>query len=344
VKTWLVPAFLTSVCCAMQADAKAVTATIENDQLSAIIQLPDARNGYYRGTRFDWSGVVSSLRFRGHELVNPWSQANDPSVSDYEYRGDKVVTGPNTTMVGLPEEFGSLPTRTSFGFEDAKVGGTFVKIGVGILRKPDDKPYDHFRSYDIVGGNRWEVSKTANSVTFTQTVNDGASGYGYVYSKKLTIARGKAELIVEHTLRNTGRLPITGMVYDHNFTRWDNEPPGSDYSVRFSFDVKPAEPLGDMPLQFAGHAVHLTRALGQKESMRALPSGFGTSAGDYDFRIENSKLNLGLRITADQPVSRAALWGIRTVFAIEPFINYDIASGSQFQWKYTYAPYVLTEK
>ena len=32
------------------------TATIANDQLRASIYLPDAKAGYYRGTRFDWSG------------------------------------------------------------------------------------------------------------------------------------------------------------------------------------------------------------------------------------------------------------------------------------------------
>ena len=31
-------------------------ATIANDRITAVILLPDTQNGYYRGTRFDWSG------------------------------------------------------------------------------------------------------------------------------------------------------------------------------------------------------------------------------------------------------------------------------------------------
>ena len=77
----------------LRAAAQVPTATIRNDQLTATIALPDARHGYYRGTRFDWSGVISSLRYKGHEYITPWSEINDPAVGDYEYRGDRIATG-----------------------------------------------------------------------------------------------------------------------------------------------------------------------------------------------------------------------------------------------------------
>jgi hypothetical protein len=323
------------------AAAQAPSATIGNDLLSATIALPDARKGYYRGTRFDWSGVLTSLRYKGHDYITPWSDINDPAVSDYEYRGDKIATGTTTTMVGLPEEFASLPERTAFGWEAAKPGGTFVKIGVGILRKPDDQPYDHFRQYEIVDGDKWEVQAGADAVTFKQVVNDAASGYGYAYTKKVAIVAGKSELVMEHTLRNTGTKPITGFVYEHNFMRWDNQPPGPDYSMHFAYDPKPAEPLGDMPLAYNGRCVSFTRALAGKESVRSLPTGFGGAARDYDFRFEHKGLGIGLRMTADQPLYRAVIWGMRTVFSIEPFISYDIQPGQQFSWTHTYQAYQL---
>ena len=43
----------------------APTATIANDQVKAVILLPDAKTGYYRGARFDWAGQVSSLTWGG---------------------------------------------------------------------------------------------------------------------------------------------------------------------------------------------------------------------------------------------------------------------------------------
>lgn len=325
----------------LHAPAQVPTATIRNDQLTATIALPDARNGYYRGTRFDWSGVISSLRYKGHEYITPWSDINDPAVADYEYRGDRIATGTSTTMVGFPEEFASLPERTAPGWEAARTGETFVKIGVGILRKPDDKPYDHFRSYEIVQGTDWKVETTSSSVAFRQAVSDPGSGYGYVYTKTLALVPGKAELVMAHTLRNTGSKPITGFVYDHNFMRWDNEAPNPDYSMHFAFDPTPADPLGDAPVAYHGRKVGFTRALGGKDAIRTLPVGFGDQSKDYDFRFENTKLGIGLRVTADRPLYRAVIWGIRSVFAIEPFITYDIQPGQQFTWTYTYQAYDL---
>jgi hypothetical protein len=43
-------------------------AEITNGELRAKVYLPDACRGFYRGTRFDWSGIVSSLEYKGHNF------------------------------------------------------------------------------------------------------------------------------------------------------------------------------------------------------------------------------------------------------------------------------------
>lgn len=323
------------------ATAQIPTATISNGQLTAALSLPNPQKGFYRGTRFDWSGVVSSLSYKGHNYVSPWYQASDPAVLDFEYRGDQIVTGPCSTMVGFPEEFLTIPNKTAFGWEDAKVGGTFVKIGVGVLRKPDDKPYDHARMYPIVDGGKWTVKRKADSVEFTQTVTDAASGYGYVYTKRVSLTPGKAQMTIAHTLRNTGSKPIQGEVYDHNFTRWDDEAPNPDYTMSFVFDAKVDQPLGNMPVVVTSRAATFPRALVDRDSVRVAPAGYSTEARDYDFRFENKKLGIGLRASADRPLAHFTIWGIRTVFAIEPFIGLNIPPGSEFSWKLSYDAYTL---
>ena len=47
------------------------SAEVANGRIRAKIYLPDAQNGYYRGTRFDWSGVVYSLQYKGHNYYGP---------------------------------------------------------------------------------------------------------------------------------------------------------------------------------------------------------------------------------------------------------------------------------
>ena len=152
------------------------SAIISSDDLRAKLYLPDARNGFYRASRFDWSGMIDSLIYRGHEYYGPWFQRIDPSVRDFTYEGTDIVASPSTAAVGPAEEF-ITGADQPLGYDEAKSGGTFVKIGVGALRKPDNSKYDRFRLYERVDGGTWTVQKTGHSLQFTQTLNDPQSGY-----------------------------------------------------------------------------------------------------------------------------------------------------------------------
>ncbi len=105
-------------------------ATITNGQVTAKMYLPDAKNGYYRSTRFDWSGAVYSLAYKGHDYYGPWFDSVDPNVINWVYRDGKIVDGPCGALEGPVDEF-----QTPLGWDEAKPGGTFIKIGVGVLRK-----------------------------------------------------------------------------------------------------------------------------------------------------------------------------------------------------------------
>jgi hypothetical protein len=111
-------------------------AEISNGSLRARLYLPDANLGFYRGTRFDWSGVVGGVEYAGHNYYPQWFQRSDPTVHDFIYDGADIVAGPCTAITGPAEEF--VSNGQALGFDQAKAGGTFIKIGVGILRKPDD--------------------------------------------------------------------------------------------------------------------------------------------------------------------------------------------------------------
>src|SRR5580658_6425139 len=95
-------------------------AEISNGVLRAKLYLPDAANGYYRATRFDWSGVVASLEYQGHKYFGVWFPKYDPKLHD-------SITGP-------VEEYRT--GISALGYDDAKAGDTFVRIGVGLLKKP----------------------------------------------------------------------------------------------------------------------------------------------------------------------------------------------------------------
>ena len=94
------------VCIGLLPAADFPSAEIANGRIRAKIYLPNAQNGYYRGTRFDWSGVVYSLQYKGHSYYGPWVQRTDAKVRDFVYEGPDIVGGPCTSISGPVDEFG----------------------------------------------------------------------------------------------------------------------------------------------------------------------------------------------------------------------------------------------
>src|SRR6266436_128247 len=130
-------------------------AKISNGQIRATLNLPDAKKGYYRGTRFDWSGVIENLEYAGHSYFGPFYEKFDPNVRDVDLKTG-VVAGPISAISGPVEEFGGADDAPQ-GYAEAKAGGTFIKIGVGVLRKPDESRYDHYTRYEIADPGKWTV-------------------------------------------------------------------------------------------------------------------------------------------------------------------------------------------
>jgi hypothetical protein len=75
-------------------------AQISNGLLTARMYLPDAKNGYYRSTRFDWSGAIYSLQYKGNEYYGVWYDRIDPKVVNWVFDGDEIVSGPCSALAG----------------------------------------------------------------------------------------------------------------------------------------------------------------------------------------------------------------------------------------------------
>lgn len=321
-------------------DQKPPQAEITNGLLRAKIYLPDPERGYYRGTRFDWSGVINSLEYDGHDYYGPWFTKTDPKVIDFIFDGADIVAGPCSATMGPVEEFSS--DEKALGYNNAKAGGTFIKIGVGVLRKPDEGNYSPYRLYDIVDPGKWKVRTEKDSVEFTQELMDPTSGYGYTYTKTVRLGKDKPEMILEHSLRNTGRRPIDTSVYDHNFLVLDKQPVGPDFTIELPFEIKTEHPVDNGLAEVRGKRFVFLKTLKGKDTVAASFSGFGQSAADYRITIENSKVGAGMKITGDRPLAQESLWSIRSVLAMEPFIHMMVEPGKEFNWKYTYSYYSLS--
>ncbi|MGA3206107.1 MAG: hypothetical protein ABSF12_26735 [Bryobacteraceae bacterium] len=291
-------------------------ATISNGAVTAKLMLPDVANGSYRGTRFDWSGIISSLTYSGHEYFGQWYPTHDPKIHD-------AITGP-------VEEF--LSDGAGLGYADAKPGETFVRIGVGAVRKPDEKVYRRFETYEIVDPGKRTLRQGKNWIEFGHQL--AAAGYAYDYRK--TIRLEKSGFTIEHVLKNTGAKNIDTLVYNHNFFVIDHEVVGPDMAIRFAWTPKPDKPFENGG-EISGQEIRYAKELATGETVAADLSGFGA----FDFRIENRKALAGVRVTSDQPLAKLYFWSIRTVACPEPYIHIAVAPKRSIYWRIRYVTYTI---
>ena len=302
------------------AQVKNPQAEIQNEMIRARFYLPDPENGYYRSTRFDWAGVMPELVFNGHSYSGVWNDKYDPTLHD-------AITGP-------VEEFAPL------GYDDAKTGGSFVKIGVGILHKPEESKYNKFTYYQIEDHGKWKAKKKSDQISFTHTINH--KDYGYEYAKTVRLIPGKPILEISHTLKNRGKHTIETTVYDHNFFVIDSTNLGPGFEVNFPFKINVDEKkIGDIA-EIKDNRITFKRDLAKGEiiSLGAI-TGYSVNPSDYDIRIENQKTGAGVRITCDHPISRIIFWAMPKTLCPEPFISIRIEPGKEFSWKLTYEFYTL---
>ncbi|MCB1019855.1 MAG: hypothetical protein KDC27_07995 [Acidobacteria bacterium] len=318
--TRTLPLFLLAVA----ASAQHPSAEFHNGLIQANVWLPDPQNGYYRGTRFDWSGAISSLRFAGHEYFGEWQQSDDPYLHDR-------ITGP-------VEEYRTH--EKGLGYDEAKPGGTFLRIGVGVVEKPEEDDYRWTFSYPVKDPGKWTIRKGENWIEFEQEALDPSSGYGYRLRKRLTLPPGKAQLIIDHTLENIGSKRIETNVYNHNFFVLDNQPTGPDFSVRFAFPPK-ADRDWKGYVEIEGDTLRYTKELPQGQSVIALLDGFSGEPDDHSFAIENRAVGAGVRMQADKPLSKLQFWSPRTTLCPEPFIELALAPGESDRWTLYYEFYEL---
>jgi hypothetical protein len=322
--------------------AKAPSITIENGLVKARIYTPDAQKGLYIGTRFDWAGVIGSLNYKGHEFHGSWvdQQTSDPVVTgSFVFTGEGasqqiVVSQGEGIATGPIEEFYDEKEQP-LGFDMAKPGGTFVKIGVGVLRRPDDKPYNHFRLYPLVDEGKRTLTTKKDSATFTQVVTDPATGYGYSYSKTVRLVPGKPQLLIEHRLRNTGAKPISTMVFPHNFLKLS--PGNENVQVTVPFKVVSEPPPSAEYIKIDGNKVSYVKPLTNTMRASVPMAGYGPTAKDNAAEIIDTKTGYGMSFKGDLPLSEMHIWSIRTVMGLVPLTDLGtIAPGAEKRWVYNY--------
>jgi hypothetical protein len=307
---------------------------LSNGKLDALVFLPDAKDGYYRSTRFDWSGVVGCVSLNGHRFFGEWFAQYDPLKNDSivgpveEFRSDDGPMGYNGPKGELFVQPGAI------GYNQAKPGEPFLKPGVGVLRKMDNSPYQFGVAYPIVDTGKWIVKVKPRSVMFRQILH-GPQGYAYIYEKTLRLDKNDAVMTLEHSLKNIGQKTIDTNVYDHDFFMLDGKPTGPGIVVHFAFEPKAEGQLG-AAAKIEGKDLVYVDTLAPRKGVAGYLTGFSNRASDYHFTVEDTNAKVGVEQTSDTPLARLYFWSTSTTICPEGYIHLNVTPGKTGRWKIRY--------
>ena len=272
---------------------------LSSDRLAVEVAEPGA---VYRGSRFDWTGTVTQVTLDGR----------------HTFCGAEPPGG--TGGVGLHNEFGLF---AAIGYDEAAPGGRFPKLGVGLLTRPDDGPYQFARPHEIEPFPM-SASATSDSAEFAVEPRE-CRGYAARLVKRLA-ADGNT-LRIGYELENTGAKPLETHEYVHNFLSLDGRTVGPDYRLSV-----PTAGLGWLtpPLE-AGEGL-ITWAGTPTEAFYGRTSGFSHATPCWELSCGG----LIVRECTDRPWETFALWGTATVVSPEAFVAVRVPPGETFFWQRTY--------
>lgn len=291
---------------------------LQSDRLTVEIAQPGS---VYNGTRFDWTGFITQVTLdKTHTFCVP----------------ESLEEGQGSGGIGLCNEFG---IEEVIGYDEAKPGEPFPKLGIGLLARPDEKPYNFFRPYEIVAPFPIHVMTGPTQAMFTVEPVE-CRGYAVRLTKTVTVEG--AGLTIAYALENVGKKPIVTTEYAHNFVGIDGHAMGPDYRLRMPYTIAFATP----PASFVDRMAEMMAILDVRGSdirCRATPEypfycrplGFTvTDAAQWELLHEPS--GVGMREYDDFEPARVAVWGTTHVISAEVFIALDVPPGEIQQWTRRY--------
>jgi len=286
-------------------------ATISNGRVDAVVAIPDPERGYYRGQRFEQAGIITSLKFAGHEFV-AWNGPTPRSPLGVDH-----VSGP-------AEEFWDV-----VGYDEPDSDNQFLKLGSGVYERSAGG-YAFYQVYWPVETFAWKTAIRPDSIEFRQDVST-KQGWGYEYLKRVSLCPGRPALVIEHELRNTGAKRLASAHYNHNFLLVDKLPPGPDYRLEFGFRPAFANRESLARLLVNGHTVSFRNS----ETLHSRLSGC-PDAKSCTFEISHKPTGASILISESEAPFRQALYVCRNGICPESFVRIDLGSGESMKWSRTY--------
>ncbi|MBD3420082.1 MAG: hypothetical protein GF398_08205 [Chitinivibrionales bacterium] len=289
--------------------------TLASGNLSAKAYVPNDSSGYYRSSRFDWWGHIEQVRAGAHSFYGNWHGRHDPLNPEHG--------------IGPAEEF-DMESPPGYG-DSAEL---FLKIGVGICRKPaDETRYFMNRAYEIIDKGERTFAFSRSRASCTHQLDNASTGWKYRYRKSLLLS--DSALRITHTLVNTGAHPLQTEHYSHNFIMLDNRPIGPGYTLELPFTIALSPKLRRKMAGFATveNSTLVIDALLDTKTLWATFDSLHHTAAENGAIVALQKSNVSLAIKGNRPLSKYNFYATHKAVCPEPFIELQVAPGDSVSWE-----------
>lgn len=279
---------------------------LKSDRLRVEIALPGA---IYRGSRFDWTGFITGIVLEDkHSFCVP----------------ESLTPGQGSGGLGLCNEFG---ITTPIGYDEAKTGEKFPKLGTGLLTRPDESDYFFFDKYEVTPFSI-KVSTDFDTAVFKVEPVDCR---GHAVKMTKTISVKDNTLVIDYRLENVGSKPLKTEEYCHNFIAVNNNNIGPGYVLKFPYDIN-AEDIPEI-MNIKGSEIRWNNV--PEKDFYCRPRGFNSVKKHY-WELLYEPQRVGVREYSEFPIQMVAVWGSTHVVSPEVFIDVNIAPGETQEWSRKY--------
>jgi len=280
---------------------------LKNNQLVLQVDLPSEN---YCFSRFDWTGKITTLKYKGLFVTGSETNEGDPT---------------HVLGKGFYNEFG---IESPLGFSETPIGGWFHKIGVGLLKK-EDSLYQPGKKYQIKPAT-FKISQGLNRI-FIRCTSEAINGYSYVLEKNILLLENGFR--IDYKLQNTGTKKIVTDEYVHNFMAIDKDPIGRNYSLEFPFQLQPEHFIEtvnpEQKVQFGDSEITFTDTIDETFFFSNLS---GAQRVRAQWELKNRKNKLIIRETGNFKTNKVNLWGTKHVMSPELFFGIDLAANTSVAW------------
>lgn len=277
---------------------------------------------------------VSPDRYNRGNRFSPVANVLRATLDGTDFLFSPVAHDPLNDNAGLAMEFDLFewPEGGPPGFSEAKEGESFVKVGVGLLKKQGDE-YGFYKPYETVALAPTTVTWGSDCAKFRQSCRS-PGGYAYVLEAAVRVHDHSLE--IEYRLRNTGEKSFATEQYAHNFFSLGGMSIGPDYEIEMpgAFTM---EETGMKVLKAHGRNVGFLRDIPAKKASNAtLMLAPTTPAAEETITVSHLVKGWAIKARVSLPTSHVAIHAEPGYLSPEQFVRIRLKPGESASWIRSY--------